>query len=71
MRAILIIFRHDIEEEGRNIEVKCLVVQEKLSKKAEVLTIKLRFEAVDFVDRDGCLAIFGLLIEERISIKID
>lgn len=51
MTSKLIIIGHDVEEEGLHVVVERLGPQEKLGKKAEILTINRVFPAVDFEER--------------------
>ena len=52
MAAVLVAFAHDVEQEGVDVVVERLVVEEELRQQAEVLAVGAGGGAVDLEDRD-------------------
>ena len=57
MAAFLVVDGENIEKERLNIVVECLVVQEQLGEKAQILTVDLVHVTVNFKDRQVLVAI--------------
>lgn len=60
VEAARVLFGHHVEEEGRRIVVKRLMVEEEFRQQAEILCVDLVLAAVDLEEGDGVLSIdFG------------